>query len=789
MLRILFSILFMCLCLTTGIVHAQDTAEISESNTNAAMSQIVQEAAQNGMTVIVLDANGNAVSTDTVDDVDAASNDDHSANSKTAVMRAQSQIDDFKSVLSQRLDALPAAVAEVLFILRASSPDGTIFAFFEAFLWTSLFLFIGYIFSGKVYGRRIAARFVVPLIKDAPQGYSEKLPFLVVRFFAGVIGVAVAVAVGLLVAGIVKGPSDDSAIRFTVTTIIAAYVLSMLVALTWRMILSPYLQQYRIPSLSTKDARRLHLWVCALGAMDICTMLFGQWLNELGLNYDVYALMTLALTTVFALANVAMVLVNRIAISRAIRNGRDPDDVTFATRWASMLWAPAFIIYVGYGWAEQAFDLVLGQDTSIPLIAGAYIIFTSVIVVYATINFAIERYFQRYRNIQEMNDTAEALRDEIEDDGIISEEQEEELAEIEDFLDHRRINTFEELARRVSGILALVAGLYATIRIFGAQDLMAATNRYERFLDVVVILFIGYIVFHVFRIWIDTKIRDEQGDEGEEAELGDEGGANSASRLATLLPLFRSIILIVIIVTIALIALLEMGVNVSPLFAGAGVVGLAVGFGAQSLVRDIFSGAFFLFDDAFRKGEYIDIGSVKGTVEKISVRSFQLRHHLGPLHTIPFGEIQFLTNYSRDWVIMKLKLRVTYDTDVERVRKLIKKLGLELLDDPVIGHNFIQPLKSQGVVEMQDSAMIIRVKFMTKPGDQWLVRKKVYQDIRDLFEREGIHFAHREVTVRIADGKSEEDLTPKQREAVAGAVEAAIDEDGLLDDGDGGDDR
>ena len=304
-----------------------------------------------------------------------------------------------------------------------------------------------------------------------------------------------------------------------------------------------------------------------------------------------------------------------------------------------------------------------------------------------------------------------------------------------------------------------------------------------------VILFIGYILFHFFRIWIDSKIAEEEEDSGGDAELGDEGGEGGQSRLATLLPLFRGAILAVVVVTIALIVLMELGINVSPLFAGAGVVGLAVGFGSQTLVRDIFSGAFFLMDDAFRKGEYIDIGDVKGTVEKISVRSFQLRHHLGALNTIPFGEIKVLTNYSRDWVIMKLPLRVTYDTDVEKVRKLIKKLGQELLTDPVIGENFIQPLKSQGVIEMQDSAMIIRVKFMTKPGDQWLVRKKVYQEIRELFAREGIRFAHREVTVRLADGKEAEDLTPKQREAVTGAVQAAIDEDYLDDIGPGGDDR
>ena len=290
-----------------------------------------------------------------------------------------------------------------------------------------------------------------------------------------------------------------------------------------------------------------------------------------------------------------------------------------------------------------------------------------------------------------------------------------------------------------------------------------------------VIIFIGYILFHAFRIWIDTKIEEEVGDQ-EEGELGDEGGAaSSASRLATLLPLFRNFVLILVVISILLIVLMELGINVSPLFAGAGVVGLAVGFGSQALVRDVFSGAFFLFDDAFRKGEYIDIGDVKGTVEKISVRSFQLRHHRGPLHTIPFGEIRFLTNFSRDWVIMKLPLRVTYDTDVEKVRKLIKKLGQELLEDPVIGKDFLQPLKSQGVIEMQDSAMIIRVKFMTTPGEQWMIRKRVFEEIRDLFEREGIKFAHREVTVRLADGKVD-DLTDQEKEAVTAAAQSAIED-------------
>jgi len=350
------------------------------------------------------------------------------------------------------------------------------------------------------------------------------------------------------------------------------------------------------------------------------------------------------------------------------------------------------------------------------------------------------------------------------------------------------LTSFEGLARRVAGILAFVTGAYAFFYIWDTEATLMVESHADKLLDVMVILFIGYVVYHAFRIWIDSKIEAETADQPE-AELGDEGsGASSASRLATLLPLFRNFVLIVLIVTIALIVLMEFGINVGPLFAGAGIVGVAVGFGSQALVRDIFAGAFFLFDDAFRKGEYLDVGGVKGTVEKISVRSFQLRHHLGALHTIPFGELQVMTNYSRDWVIMKLPLRVTYDTDVERVRKLIKKLGIALLDDPVIGDNFIQPLKSQGVIEMQDSAMIIRVKFMTKPGDQWLVRKKVYEEIRALFEREGIRFAHREVTVRLADGKVK-DLSDEERDAVTAAAQASLEEEAQTGPEPGGDDR
>jgi small-conductance mechanosensitive channel len=580
-------------------------------------------------------------------------------------------------------------------------------------------------------------------------------------------------AVAYILGMLIFGTSQDPALQFTVTLINVGFFQIRLIISIWRMILSPFLTQYRIPLLSDQDAKRLFRWMSVGTFLGISTILFGVWIQELGLNFEVYVFLYSLLSLVVMAQSVALVIFNNRAVTQAILRGTRPEAATWLLRSLSRLWAPISVLFFLFAWGEQTYHLIIGDENGVPLLVGGWVILTTIIVVYGVLNFFIERSFARARAVElqraypEMDAAAASDRQPAYRPGLTS---------------------FQGLAQRIAGIIAFVAGSYAFIAMWRPGTTMMTESLADRLLDIVIIIFLGYIAYNAFRIWIDKKIAEEQGDM-EEGELGDEGGGSSASRLATLLPLFRNFVLIVIIVTGFLITLMEMGVNVGPLFAGAGIVGVAVGFGSQSLVRDIFSGAFFLFDDAFRRGEYIDVGGVKGTVEKISVRSFQLRHHLGALHTMPFGEIQVLTNYSRDWVIMKLPLRVTYDTDVEKVRKLIKNLGVALLDDPVIGQNFIQPLKSQGVIEMQDSAMIIRVKFMTKPGDQWLVRKKVYEDIRELFEREGIKFAHREVTVRLADGKKAEDMNQDEREAIAAAAQSSIEEEFMEGGVNDGDDR
>jgi len=256
-------------------------------------------------------------------------------------------------------------------------------------------------------------------------------------------------------------------------------------------------------------------------------------------------------------------------------------------------------------------------------------------------------------------------------------------------------------------------------------------------------------------------------------DLGDVGG-KGGSRLETLLPLLRKFLFVMLIVMVGMILLSSIGVDIGPLLAGAGMAGIAIGFGAQALVKDVVSGVFFLIDDAFRVGEYIDVGEVKGMVENISIRSLRLRHHRGPVHNIPFGEITHLTNFSRDWVIMKLELRLPFETDTEKVRKLIKKIGVEMMEHPDYGKNFIQPLKSQGVNRLDDSALIVRTKFMCRPGEQFVIRREAFRRIQEVFAENGIKFAPKRVIVD----------APLNSPETAAAVAAQLDE--TPDEGDGG---
>jgi len=217
----------------------------------------------------------------------------------------------------------------------------------------------------------------------------------------------------------------------------------------------------------------------------------------------------------------------------------------------------------------------------------------------------------------------------------------------------------------------------------------------------------------------------------------------------------RNAVAVVLFVTVALVILGQLGVDIGPLVAGAGIFGVAIGFGSQALVRDVISGIFYLFDDAFRVGEYIQAKNYKGTVEGFSLRSVKLRHHRGPLFTIPFGELGAVENMSRDWSKVKFAVTVPYDTDIEKARKIGKSIGQELLSDPEMGPLFIEPLKMKGVEEFGAYGIVISFAMITLPtSQQSFIRRSAYGMLREAFQRNGIEFA--QPSVQVGSSKTQE---------------------------------
>jgi len=321
------------------------------------------------------------------------------------------------------------------------------------------------------------------------------------------------------------------------------------------------------------------------------------------------------------------------------------------------------------------------------------------------------------------------------------------------FLATRRIATVL-LDRGVRALIIAVAAIWLGHMLGVGADTMAAgdtmVDKIARgVIGGIVILLAADLLWHVIKAYINGKLLDSSVDGG----TTDEEKAKRA-RIHTLLPIFRNILAVVIAVIAVLMVLSGLGIEIGPLIAGAGVVGVAVGFGAQTIVKDVISGMFYLWDDAFRIGEYIESGSHKGVVEAFSLRSVKLRHHRGPLTTVPFGELGAVKNLNRDWTIDKISLNVKYDTDLVKAKKVIKQIGQTLLENPEFGPHIIETLKMKGVEQFGEFAIEIRLSMMTKPGEQFVIRRNALAMIRNAFKENDIEFAV--PTVQVAGDRDAE---------------------------------
>jgi moderate conductance mechanosensitive channel len=218
-----------------------------------------------------------------------------------------------------------------------------------------------------------------------------------------------------------------------------------------------------------------------------------------------------------------------------------------------------------------------------------------------------------------------------------------------------------------------------------------------------------------------------------------DGSADHRTRLRTLLPLLRTAMLSLIVVMAALIILSHLGIDIAPLLAGAGVVGVAIGFGSQALVRDVITGLFILLEDQLAVGDIVDVGKDhSGVVEAISVRTIRLRDLAGTVHTIPFGEVTTVKNMTRDFAYVTARVTIAYGEDIDRVVEILREASAEVAADPDLARSILDPFEYLGVDALNEFSVVLLVRIRTLPSQQWAVGRAFNRAVKIAFDKHGI---------------------------------------------------
>lgn len=218
-------------------------------------------------------------------------------------------------------------------------------------------------------------------------------------------------------------------------------------------------------------------------------------------------------------------------------------------------------------------------------------------------------------------------------------------------------------------------------------------------------------------------------------------------RVETLMNILRSVGKVLIWAIFIMILLKKLGVDIGPILAGAGILGLAVGFGAQELVRDFLSGFFMLLENQIRTGDFAIINGQGGMVEKIELRTTTLRDLSGTTHIFQNGKINTVSNMSMEWSAMIFEIGVAYKEDTDEVVRIMKEVGEELRNDPEFNENILEPLEVFGVDKFADSAVVIKARFKTKPIMQWSVGREYKRRLKKAFDERGIEIPFPHTTV------------------------------------------
>jgi small conductance mechanosensitive channel len=360
---------------------------------------------------------------------------------------------------------------------------------------------------------------------------------------------------------------------------------------------------------------------------------------------------------------------------------------------------------------------------------------------------------------------------------------------------NRYLPAMRRLLRWAVGLIAALALLETWgVDVLGWLDTPLGKQLAESAFSIIAVVVLALIFWEVVNGGVERYLTqtDTQGNVVERS-----------ARIRTLLPLFRKVVFTVLAVMVSLIVLSELGINIGPLLAGAGVIGLAVGFGAQTLVKDVITGLFILVEDTIAVGDYVEVGGHEGTVEILSIRTIRLRDPAGSVHTVPFSDVGTVLNYTRDFSNVVLNIGIAYRENVDEVMKVIEDLGREMAEDQTLAPDIITPLEVQGLQSLDDSAVVIRARIRVRAGTQWGMKREFNRRMKNRFDELGIEIPFPQQAITFGEDKEGNAVAgrivvedkraaarPSARPAAQPAAEGKariVQDKGDAPDGDGGD--
>jgi small conductance mechanosensitive channel len=498
--------------------------------------------------------------------------------------------------------------------------------------------------------------------------------------------------------------------------VFAAYFTGRVLMILTRMVLAPSVPSLRLAPLSSESAQSLFVWVRRLVTVALVGYLLASIAILFGLPPRGFTGLINLLGLFLTVMLIVFILKNRLAVAGWIQGGDLPYAPSAISqsvrRCLAAVWHMIAIIYL------LGLFIIWWQRIEGGLIYLARSTLLSALVVLAA-----------WLLLKGLSRAAERV-------WTVGEEPYRKFPSL-----RRRVKSY------VPAVLAIIRGAVFLIVILSVLEVwkvdaysLLATPVGQRILSVFfsILLVVGVAV----AIWEAVNIATERY-LAESEKCGKTSGQSSRAR--TLLPLMRKALLMVLSIIVALIVLSELGVHIGPLLAGAGIIGLAVGFGAQKLVQDIITGVFILLEDAVAVGDVVQVAGIGGLVEDMSIRSIRLRDLSGNVHTIPFSSVDTVTNMTKGYSYYLIDIGVAYREDTDQVAAVCRTIVEDMRSEPEFGQEILEPLDVLGVDQFADSAVIIKARIKTRPIKQWSVGREFNRRMKKRFDELGIEipFPHR----------------------------------------------